>query len=120
MPEPLGVASLQSKVDFSRFVPGELAPSWVHSMAELAKGNMGALALIGPPGVSVATDAGYRKRAILEPAAVYLAALADCAAKNRTNLAFACPANGQHLPLLLAVGSVLSTAIRSALIPVPT
>ena len=97
------------------YAAGPAAPDWAQTLASLARNNPGALALIGPSGISLTgTDSSYRIRSQIEAPAVYLAALADAVAKSKQKVAVAYPASARHLPLLFAVTTVLSTAIQRA------
>ena len=117
MPMSEALTSLRKQVDVSRYAAGPGAPAWIQALASLAAGNAGALSLIGPPGLSVATETGFRTKTPIEPAALYLAALTDTAATAKLKIGVAAPPSGQHLPLLFAIGTLLSTAINRVGLP---
>ena len=116
MPDSPALASLQKQVDSRAYVAGPGHPAWAKALSSLALSNPGALALIGPAGISVTTDDGFRARAAIEPPALYLAALADTVAATHGKVALAYPPAASHLPLLFAVTAVLSTAINRAVV----
>lgn len=110
MSTPAAIDLLKKSADVPRYRAAANAPAWIKAMSELALSNVGALSLIGPPGLSI--DCGdFKERVVFEQAAVYLASLVDCASKRHLKVAIAYPPVGSHVPLLLAIGSVLATGI---------
>lgn len=104
------IEALKKKVDASRYRAPSNAQRWVKSLSDLSFDNLASLSLLNPSGLSIKTD-DYPERAPIEPVAAYLAALIDSAFKQQINVALSYPPVGSHLPLLWAIGGVLSTGV---------
>ncbi len=106
---------LRALIGFRPYEPAANAPEWVTRLGKMADGDMGVLALLGPAGLSVPTKDGPRARAIFDPAALYLSALANHLRGMPKKISVGVPPGGRHLPLLLAATAVLGRTVEAAL-----
>src|SRR6185437_11476591 len=109
----LGVEKLRSEADFSQYLPKQGAPDWLLGLARVTRDDLGALAILGPSGVSVRSD-GYRSRLRPDPASLYIAGLTDKVRGTGQGIAVAIPPTARHLPLLLASAAVLKSTLERA------
>ena len=106
---------MRSKTDFSPYTPISNAPSWLWDLANIARVDLGILALLGPSGISVGTEQGKRIRVKPDPMAVFLAGLASHICASGQRLAIGIPPAGRHLPLLLASTAILTNTLKRSL-----
>jgi hypothetical protein len=69
------LSKLQAQVDLTPYQPLADSPSWLNSLANSTSHQLGALALLGPPGINVSTTGGLRLRVLLDSAGLFLAGL---------------------------------------------
>jgi hypothetical protein len=99
-------------VDFAPYEAKAGAPEWLRGLGRIAKANFGVLALMRPIAVSVAVDRTNSRRATVDTVSLYIAGLGDLVRNSDHRLAVGLPPAGRHIPLLLAVTSVLSQALQ--------
>lgn len=74
--------------------------------------NFGALALLGPSGISVRSYDGVQRRASVEPAALLLTTLGELVIQQKKRVALGLPRAAEQFPLLLSGLSVLGQTIE--------
>lgn len=105
---------LRSQVDLSTYQTSDDAPGWLRALAENSLHQLGAMALIGPSGMSVTVEGGMRLRAVLDPADLFLVGLCCQIRASGQKLAVGLPPISRHLPLLLAGSAVLDDVLIAA------
>jgi len=105
----------QSLVNMAPYKPLPSAPSWLAVLGRSAETDFGAQALLGPNGVSVATQTEQRLRAMPDAASLFMAVLASRMRGTGRMLAVGLPPSARHLPLLLASSVILANTIDQSL-----
>jgi len=110
----LGIDKLRSEVDFGPYHPAPGAPTWMARLAEIARGDLGALAILGPAGISIISANGHKTRVSPDPTSLYIAALSDRLRGTGQMAAVGIPPCGRHLPLFLASAALLKSTLENA------
>jgi hypothetical protein len=105
---------LRSQVDLSTYETSDDAPGWLRSLAENALHQLGAMALVGPSGMSVTDEGGMRLRAVLDGADLFLVGVCCQIRASGQKVAVGLPPISRHLPLLLAGSAVLDDVLIAA------
>jgi hypothetical protein len=110
----LGIDKLRAEVDFGPYHPAPGAPTWMARLAEIARGDLGALAILGPAGISIISANGHKTRVSPDPTSLYIAALSDRLRGTGQMAAVGIPPCGRHLPLFLASAALLKSTLENA------
>src|SRR5439155_26693365 len=97
----VSLSRLREQVDLSPFMPNSDAPSWMVDLATITVHDLGALAILGPGGLSISTN-GAVARPVPDPAALFISGLSSRLRGGGKRIALGIPPVGRHLPLLMA------------------
>src|SRR5690348_2567133 len=92
----LGIDKLRDEADFTRYVPRQGAPGWVLGLARITCEDLGALAILGPSGLSIRSN-GNRSRLRPDSASLYITALSDSVRGTGRRVAIGIPSGARHL-----------------------
>ncbi len=106
------VARLRLNANFAPYDATSAAPAWVDGLARLVRNDLGALALLGPAGLTLKDTSGGKSRPQFDPATLYLVALADRLRRSHRRIAIGLPPAAKHLPLLFAASAVLAGTVE--------
>ncbi len=81
---------------------------WQAELARYTTDDPGALALIGPAGLSVRSPGAGKPKPQLDASGLYLVALADRVRGSGRRVSIGFPPGAKHLPLLFAAASALA------------
>jgi hypothetical protein len=109
-----GIGKLRAETDFSPYLPTNGAPPWLLRLSRITQEDLGALAILGPNGVSIGSPDGTRTRVVPDAASLYITGLADTIRGTGQRIAVGMPPNARHLPLLLASAAVLKSTLERA------
>lgn len=102
---------LRKQVDLSPFTPDSNAPSWMVDLAAITAHDPGALAILGPAGLSISTKGGTLARPIPDPSALFISGLSSRLRNGAKRVALGIPPAGRHIPLLMASCAVLASTL---------
>jgi len=95
-------------------LPTNGAPPWLLRLSRITQEDLGALAILGPNGVSIGSSDGTRTRVVPDAASLYITGLADTIRGTGQRIAVGMPPNARHLPLLLASAALLKSTLERA------
>lgn len=109
-----GIKKLRAETDFSPYLPKNGAPPWLLRLSRVTQQDLGALAILGPNGVSIGSPDGTRTRVVPDATSLYIAGVADTIGGTGQRVAIGIPPSARHLPLLLASAAVLKSTLERA------
>src|SRR5258708_26958879 len=104
---------LRLGANFAPYDGASAAPAWVDGLARLVRNDLGALALLGPAGLTLKDTSGGKSRPQFDPATLYLVALADRLRRSHRRIAIGLPPAAKHLPLLFAASAVFAGTVHN-------
>src|ERR1044071_2814749 len=104
---------LRRQANLSGYLFPENSPKWLGSLNRVLAEDLGALAVLGPSGISLRDiPSGDQRRP--DSLSLCLASLVDSLRGTGRRIALGLPAGSRHLPLLFSAVSVLGDALRKA------
>lgn len=94
-----------------RFLPTETSPRWLQGLGTIVCNDMGALALLGQARIGFQAGNNIRYLSKFDPSVLYLCGLVSRVRGTGRRIALGLPPGARHLPLLLAVTSVLACTL---------
>lgn len=109
--EPIKLLRRQANVSAYSFPDN--SPKWLHSLNKILGEDLGALAVLGPSGLTFRGVPSAEQRRP-DPLSLSLASLVDSLRGTGRRIALGLPVGSRHLPLLFSAVSVLGDALRRA------
>jgi hypothetical protein len=111
---PLDTATLRRECDLTPYLAGSDEQPWLRAWSAMACDDAGALSLIGPGGTHVRREDEERLRLPVDRLLFLLCGILSRARSHEAKLAVGCPPGARHVPLILAVASVLARTLERA------